>query len=168
MFLGGVIVLILVGLMIFGLWWKRLFRNQRVTLQIYGRIRLLAGWAGIQVVDSKTPLEQIQELATIDKIHARPLNRFGDIYVRDIWANPESPEHPLRSGEVAELPDLWKTLQPGLFGYVLRHPHFLFKVPSRAVANLRKKLGGGVVSHRRRNDLQEAILDDSDDLEALG
>lgn len=168
MFLGGVVLLILVGLMVFGLWWKRLFRNQRVTLQIYGRIRLLAAWAGIEVVDSKTPLEQIEELATIDKIHAKPLNRFGDIYVRDIWANPESPEHPLRSGEVAELPDLWKTLQPGLFGYVLRHPHFLFKVPARAVANLRKKLGGGVVSHRRRNDLQEAILDDSDDLEALG
>jgi len=57
------------------------------------------------------------------------IERLGDIYVRERWADPDSSEHPRRSGEVNQLNGLWKTLQPRLFLYTLRHPHFLRKVP---------------------------------------
>ena len=38
-------------------------------------------------------------------------------------------EHPGKTGETAEIAGLWKSLQPRLFRYTLRHPHFLRALP---------------------------------------
>jgi hypothetical protein len=56
--------------------------------------------------------------------------RLGDIYSRERWADPESPEHPKRTGEAGELPALWLPLQRQLMLYVLRHPRFLRYLPN--------------------------------------
>ncbi|HEY7418041.1 MAG TPA: hypothetical protein VH593_22865, partial [Ktedonobacteraceae bacterium] len=60
------------------------------------------------------------------------------------WADPASKEHPRNSGEMAELVGLWHYLQPRMFFYVLRHPHFLREVPERisgltAIVRTRRK-----------------------------
>jgi hypothetical protein len=70
-------------------------------------------------------------LATVTPQDAEILERLGDIYVRDHWADPQSKDHPQRTGEMNELPGLWKRLQPHLFLYVLRHPYFLRWLPQR-------------------------------------
>lgn len=127
--LGGFVLLLLFASLYFSLWWRRLFRNYGLPMQLYGRVCMLASWAGIQVRQSQTPYEYMQELALSTPGEAETLERLGDIYVRDRWADPSSGDHPRRSGEIEQLPGIWKHLQPHLFLYVLRHPHFLRWLP---------------------------------------
>ena len=136
--LGSFILLILFGLLLFSIWWRRMFRNYRLSMQIYGRICLLASWAGISLERSQTPYEYIGTVAEVTPQDATALHRFSDIYVREIWADPGSEDHPRRSGEVNELPSLWKDIQPHLFLYVLRHPRFLRYIPARITGMLRQ------------------------------
>jgi hypothetical protein len=129
--LGSIVLLLLFSGIFFGVWWQRLFRRYALATQIYGRICILANWAGIKLKPAQTPSEYMQELAVIVPTEAATIERLGDIYVRERWADPQGKEHPHRSGEVNELHGLWKRLQPRLFFYVLRHPHFLRWLPER-------------------------------------
>src|ERR1019366_388402 len=61
--LGGFVLLLLFACLSFSLWWRRLFRNYALPLQLYGRICMLASWAGIELKRSQTPYEYMQELA---------------------------------------------------------------------------------------------------------
>jgi len=146
---GGVVLLLLFLLLLFMLWWRRLFRQYSLSSQLYGRLCLLANWAGIQLRPSQTPYEYVQGVAAYTPQDALVLERLGDIYVRDKWANPESSEHPLRSGEIDELPSLWRRVQPHLFLYVLRHPSFLRWVPQR--------IGAFVVKLWRRRRMRKML-----------
>ncbi len=131
--LGSVILLVLFASLIFGIWWRRLFQRYNLATQLYGRVCMLAEWAGVKKRSSQTPYEYFQELSVTTlpaSDDALALERLGDIYVRDRWADPESEEHPGHRGEFAELVLLWRRLQPRLFFYVLRHPFFLLKVPA--------------------------------------
>lgn len=80
----------------------------------------------------------MQTLAEAAPGESITLERLGDIYVRDRWADPDSTEHPRRTGEIAELPDMWKRLQPRLFLHVLRHPYFLRWLPQHVSVLVRK------------------------------
>lgn len=141
-FLGGFVLLLLFACLSFSLWWRRLFRNYALPLQLYGRVCVLASWAGIELRRSQTPYETMQELALATPGEAATLERLGDIYVRDRWADPASSDHPRRNGDIEQLPGLWKRLQPYLFLYVLRHPHFLRWLP--------QKLWSAIVTFRQR------------------
>ena len=130
--LGSIVLLLLFATLLFLLWWRRLFRRYSLSTQLYGRLCLLAHWAGIRLEPSQTPYEYIHGVASVSTPQdTLILERLGDIYVRDKWADPESAEHPLRSGEIQELPTLWRRIQPHLFLYVLRHPSFLRWLPQR-------------------------------------
>jgi Domain of unknown function (DUF4129) len=146
--LGSVILLILFALLFFGIWWQRLFRNYSLSAQLYGRMCLLANWAGIPLRRSQTPHEYISALTVAAPEESSTLERFADIYVREIWADPASPEHPRSSGEVQEISSLWKRLQPWLFRYLLRHPQFLRALPKQAAQFLHHLR----VSRRARRD----------------
>ncbi len=124
-------IFILVGLVYFTFWWRRLFRGLSLPSQIYGRVGVLAAWAGIPGKRSQTPHEYMLAVSAVAPEDAVSFERLGDIYARERWADPRSPEHPDRSGETAELPGLWKSLQRTLTLYVLRHPHFLRELPSQ-------------------------------------
>ena len=150
---GSVVLLILFGLILFSIWWRRLFRNHRLAAQLYGRICLLANWAGIELQQSQTPFEYVGVLSHATPEEAPTLERFGDIYVRDIWSDPESPEHPSRTGEINELPGLWKRLQPRLVLYMLRHPHVLWVMPAR----LWRALGRVRARRRAKRDFIEDL-----------
>ncbi len=136
--LGSIVLLILFGLMLFSIWWHRLFRHYKISRRIIGRLCLLASWAGISFQRSQTPYEYIHTLAVAAPAEAAALERLGDIYVREQWADPKSAEHPERSGEIDEMEGLWKHLQPRLFLYVLRHPSFLYAVPGRVGKSLKR------------------------------
>jgi len=123
--LATLVLLLLGSGIVFGIWWSRLFRRYDLATQVYGRLCLLAGWAGIGKRPSQTPYEHIQEIAVARPKEASILERLGDIYVRDRWADPESIEHPRRNGELKELPSLWSHLRSGLLLYMVRHPYFL-------------------------------------------
>ena len=125
----ALLIFIVGGLLYFSLWWRRLFKGYGLSAQIFGRMATLANWAGISPKRSQTPYEYAQMLSESVPESAVTIERLGDIYVRERWADPSSAEHPRRNGEVNELPGLWGTLQPKLFRYVLRHPHFLRKIP---------------------------------------
>jgi hypothetical protein len=140
--LGSIVLLVLFSCILFAVWWRRLFRRYGLAAQLFGRICLLARWAGIELRPSQTPYEYVHGLATATPQEAVTLERLGDIYVRDRWADPQSKEHPERTGEINELPGLWKHLQPRLFFYVARHPHFLRWLPLRVwsfLAALRRR-----------------------------
>lgn len=128
--LFALIVIILGGLLYFSLWWRRLFRGLSLPSQVYGRVSVLADWAGLTNRRSQTPHEYMQTLAIVAPNEAVTFERLGDIYTRERWADPQSSEHPNKSGEVGEVPGLWKSLQPLLTRYVLRHPHFLRTLPT--------------------------------------
>jgi transglutaminase-like putative cysteine protease len=131
--LGSVALLLLLACIFFSLWWKRLFRQYSFSAQLYGRVCVLADWAGIKRQRSQTPYEYMQQLA-ISAVpspeFAPDLARLNDIYVREQWADPMSDEHPSQTGEINELPMLWKRLQPELFIYVAKHPVFIRRVPA--------------------------------------
>jgi len=128
--LGAVILLTLLALLFFSIWWRRLFRNYKMSTRIIARLCLLADWAGINLRPSQTPYEYAQALAAAAPTEAVTIERLSDIYVREIWADPRSPEHPRRSGEISEMESLWRRLQPRLFLHVLRHPSFLLALPA--------------------------------------
>ena len=136
MFLGGFVLLLLFACLYFSLWWRRLFRNYALPIQLYGRVCLLASWAGIELKRSQTPYKYMQELALSSPGRAETFEKLGDIYVRDRWADPASEDHPRHSGEIEQLPGIWKRLQPYLFLYVLRHPHFLRWLPQTVLGTL--------------------------------
>ena len=127
--LAGLILLILSGVIFFSIWWRRLYQSYGLPAQIYGRICTLANWAGLSKQPSQTPYEYMHTLEEATPDETATLERMGDIYVRDRWADPSSTEHPRRTGEIAQLPGMWKRLQPRLFLYVLRHPYFLRSLP---------------------------------------
>jgi hypothetical protein len=129
--LAGLILLILSGAIFFGIWWRRLYHGYGLPAQIYGRVCTLAKWAGLSIRPSQTPFEYMHTLEEATPDEAVTLERLGDIYVRDRWADPSSTVHPRRTGEIAQLPGMWKQLQPRLFLYVLRHPYFLRRLPER-------------------------------------
>jgi Transglutaminase-like superfamily/TgpA N-terminal domain len=122
-------VLILGGLLYFNFWWRRLFRGYGLSSQIFGRMAVLANWAGVAPRRSQTPYEYVHVLSETVPDASVTIERLGDIYVRDHWADPASADHPRRTGEVSQLPGLWSRLQPRLFIYALRHPHFLRRIP---------------------------------------
>lgn len=126
----GIVVLVLIALIVGGLvyftfWWRRLFRGLSLPAQAYGRVSILAGWAGIAGKRSQTPREYMLSLAAADPEDAVTFERLGDIYARTRWATRDSPDHPDKTGESAQVPALWKSVQPHLVLYALRHPHFL-------------------------------------------
>jgi transglutaminase-like putative cysteine protease len=125
------IVFLLGALLYFNLWWRSLFQGLSLPSQIYGRVCLLANWAGIVPKRGQTPHEYMQELASVAPEEAATLERLGDIYARERWADPQSSDHPSRSKEIREIPSLWRSLQPRLLMYVLRRPHFLKHIPSK-------------------------------------
>jgi transglutaminase-like putative cysteine protease len=132
------IVFILVGGLYFNFWWRRLFRGLSLPSQIYGRVSVLASWAGISSSRTQTPHEYMQTLTTIAPEEAVIFERLGDIYARERWADPHSSDHPSQTGEVTTVAGLWKSLQPRLLRYVLRHPHFLRTLPARSSQALRQ------------------------------
>jgi uncharacterized protein DUF4129 len=137
--LAGFILLILSSMIFFRIWWRRLYQGYGLPAQIYGRICILANWAGLAKRPSQTPYEYLHTLEEATPDEATTLGRMGDIYVRDRWADPASAEHPRRTGEIGELPALWKNLQPWLFLYVLRHPYFLRWLPEHLLGFVRKR-----------------------------
>ncbi len=131
---GSLLLLLLLCGVLMTLWWRRLFRRYSLATQLYGRICVLAQGAGIPLQPWQTPYEYLQSLKTSTRSSqddALALERLGDIYVRERWADPTSQEHPLRSGEVNELPAIWRRLRPHLLFYMLRHPRFLRALPAR-------------------------------------
>jgi len=134
--LGGFVLLVLFSCLLFTLWWQRLFREYDLPAQVYGRVCVLANWAGIRLRTWQTPYEYMHKLALARPQDAATLERLGDIYVRTRWADPTAAEHPLRSGEINEVPAIWKRLQLRLFLSVLRHPFFLYQWPKRAYQGL--------------------------------
>jgi hypothetical protein len=142
-------IFILGGLIYFSLWWRRLFRGYGLPSQIFGRMSVLANWAGVVPRRSQTPYEYVQTLSETVPDSAVTIERLGDIYVRDRWADPSDAHHPRRTGEVNQLSGLWKVLQPRLFIYVLRHPHFLHRVPDSIGRFMRRH---GPRRKRRRDD----------------
>jgi Transglutaminase-like superfamily/TgpA N-terminal domain/Domain of unknown function (DUF4129) len=127
----GLLLLIVVGMLYFGVWWRRLYRGYGLSMQVFGRIAVLANWAGLSPRRSQTPYEYAHALAEAVPEQAVTIERLGDLYVRDRWADPDSPENPRHSGEIDEVPRIWKVLQPRLFIYLARHPHFLRWLPSK-------------------------------------
>jgi hypothetical protein len=127
----ALVILILGGLCYFTFWWRRLFRGLSLPSQIYGRVGVLAGWAGVPGKRSQTPHEYMLALSVVAPQDTVSFERLGDIYARERWADPQSLEHPDRSGEATALPGLWKPLQRTLTLYVLRHPQFLQELPAR-------------------------------------
>ena len=154
--LGAVVLLILLCALVFELWWRRLFRRHSLAAQLYGRVGVLAKWAGLRVNPAQTPYEYIRTVslsALPAENDVRALERIGDIYVRERWSSPASSDHPLRTGEAEELPLLWQKVRPHLFLYVLRHPSFLRVIPRslrRATATLRS-------SHKKQENMHEDL-----------
>ncbi|HLX56319.1 MAG TPA: transglutaminaseTgpA domain-containing protein [Ktedonobacteraceae bacterium] len=146
----ALLLLILAGLAYFSVWWRRLYRRYGISAQVFGRLSMLADWAGLAPRRSQTPYEYAHALAEAVPEQAVTIERLGDIYVRDRWADPSSSEHPRRNGEINELPRIWEILQPRLFLYVMRHPHFLRRLPDKI----------GVFIHQRRANRRKRRLDD--------
>lgn len=126
------VFLALLGLLYFRFWWRRQFRGLSLPDQIYGRVCLMANWAGLSLKRSQTPYEYMQELLVVAPEEAVTFERLGDIYAREHWADPESEEHPARRGEIGEVSGIWKSLQPRLMAYIVRHPYFLSRWPAGA------------------------------------
>lgn len=143
---GSFLLLVICSMVIVSVWWRRLFQRHSLAVQVYGRIYTLASLAGIRWQSSQTPHEYLEQLAATalrDPEYATTLKRLEDIYVRECWADPDSPEHPQRNGDSRELPLIWHRLRQRLLLYVLQHPRFLSWLPllvRRLIVSLWEKM----------------------------
>ena len=152
----GLLLLIVVGMLYFGVWWRRLYRGYGLSMQVFGRIAVLANWAGLSPRRSQTPYEYAHVLSEAVPEQAVTIERLGDIYVRDRWADPSSAEHPRHNGEIDEIPRIWKIFQPRLFIYLARHPHFLRWLPNKAGTFMSKRWAS---RRKRRSDDDLSLLE---------
>jgi Transglutaminase-like enzymes, putative cysteine proteases len=124
------------GSLAFFLWWRRLYRRYSFVSQLYGRICMLAEWAGLERLASQTPYEYLHQVSAAvlrspDEVVA--LEHLGDMYVQERWAAPGSHESVAYRREPIAPLDAWRLLRPRLFFYVVRHPFFLWYVVSAIV-----------------------------------
>jgi hypothetical protein len=119
--LGGMVILLLVLCLFYFLWWQRQWPGTSRATHLYGRICLLAIYTGAGPAPWQTPSEYIQELALMMPGATVLLERLCDLYIREQWTHPASAEHPQHTGELQQLPDLWKQLRPHLFWGLLRY-----------------------------------------------
>lgn len=113
---GGMLaVLLLVGSS--SVWWQRRFRGLTPVAQTFGRVTLLASWAGFRPKRAQTPFEYIEELQQRLPVQPEPLQRLGELYVRERWGAPES-----GTGLQEELRQLWMRLRGGLVRALMRRP----------------------------------------------
>ncbi|MGH2496743.1 MAG: transglutaminase TgpA family protein [Ktedonobacteraceae bacterium] len=152
----GLLLIIVVGMLYFSFWWRRLYRGYGLSMQVFGRIAVLANWAGLSPRRSQTPYEYAHTLAEAVPEQAVTIERLGDLYVRDRWADPASAEHPKHNGEIEEIPRIWQTLQPRLFLYLARHPHFLRWLPNRVGAYMSRRWSN---RRKRRQDDDLSLLE---------
>ncbi len=116
----GVGGLLAVLLLLFGatsIWWRRLFRGLSPVAQTFGRVTLLAGWAGIKPKRTQTPFEYIETLQERFPGQAAPLQRLGELYVHERWGATGT-----GAGVREELRQLWIRLRSGLVRAVIHRP----------------------------------------------
>jgi transglutaminase-like putative cysteine protease len=114
---GGVLAVLVLLFGASSLWWRRLFRGLSPVAQTFGRVTLLAGWAGMQPRRTQTPYEYIGALEERLPVQAGSLHRLGELYVEERWGVPDR-----SAGALAELRQLWAHLRGALVRAVLRRP----------------------------------------------
>ncbi|HLW01006.1 MAG TPA: transglutaminaseTgpA domain-containing protein [Ktedonobacterales bacterium] len=114
---GGTLAVLVLLFGATSLWWRRLFRGLSPVAQTFGRVTLLAGWAGMKPRRAQTPYEYIGELEERLPVQAGSLHRLGELYVEERWGAPHRSE-----GALAELRQLWARLRGTLVRAVLRRP----------------------------------------------
>ncbi|HEX6779688.1 MAG TPA: DUF3488 and transglutaminase-like domain-containing protein [Ktedonobacterales bacterium] len=114
---GSLVALLLLVLGATSFWWRRLFRGLSPVAQTFGRVTLLASWAGFRPKHTQTPFEYIEELQQRLPAQAEPLHRLGELYVHERWSPPAE-----GTGLRDELMRLWMSLRGGLVRAVVRRP----------------------------------------------
>ncbi len=114
---GSLLALLLLVLGATSFWWRRLFRGLSPVAQTFGRVTLLASWAGFKPKRTQTPFEYIEELQQRLPAQAEPLQRLGELYVHERWSPPAE-----GGGLRDELLRLWMSLRGGLVRAVVRRP----------------------------------------------
>jgi transglutaminase-like putative cysteine protease len=114
---GGLLALFILILGGTSLWWRRLFRGLSPVAQTFGRVTLLASWAGLKPKPAQTPFEYVEALQQRLPGQAEPLQRLGELYVYERWGAPDE-----GSGVREELGQLWMRLRGGLVRAVARRP----------------------------------------------
>lgn len=112
---GGTLALLLLFLGASSLWWRRLFRGLSPVAQTFGRVTLLASWAGVKPKRTQTPFEYIGELQQRLPVQAEPLQRLGELYVSERWGAPRE-----SAGVREELARLWMGVRGGLVRAAMR------------------------------------------------
>ncbi len=114
---GGALALLILAFGATSLWWRRLFRGLSPVAQTFGRVTLLASWAGLRPRRTQTPFEYINELELRLPVHADSLHRLGELYVEERWGVPNE-----GSKAMEELRQLWARLRGSLLRAVMRRP----------------------------------------------
>jgi transglutaminase-like putative cysteine protease len=131
---GGLLALLILLFGAASIWWRRLFRGLSPVAQTFGRVTVLAGWAGLKPRRTQTPFEYIGELQQHLPVQADSLQRLGELYVQERWgASEESP------GVLEELRQLWGRLRRDLVRKVLRRPSLNPLVWIRLFASRRRR-----------------------------
>ncbi|HEY7350270.1 MAG TPA: transglutaminaseTgpA domain-containing protein [Ktedonobacterales bacterium] len=99
------------------IWWRRLFRGMSPVAQTFGRVTLLAGWAGLKPKPTQTPFEYMDGLQQHLPVQSESLQRLSELYVQDRWGAADA-----ESGVLAELRQLWRRLRGSLVRAVMRRP----------------------------------------------
>ncbi|HEU5368749.1 MAG TPA: transglutaminase domain-containing protein, partial [Ktedonobacterales bacterium] len=114
---GGVLAVLILFFGATSLWWRRLFRGLSPVAQTFGRVTLLAGWAGLKPRRAQTPFEYVEELQQHLPVQADSLQRLGELYVQERWGVPDEGSRVLE-----ELRQLWMGLRSSLVRAVMRRP----------------------------------------------
>jgi|SRR5579859_6197412 len=116
------------------LWWRRLFRGLSPVAQTFGRVTLLAGWAGVKPKRTQTPFEYIGELQQRLPAQAEPLQRLGELYVEERWGVPDA-----GPGLREELRQIWTHLRGTLVRALAHRPSLNQLVWVRALMSRRRR-----------------------------
>lgn len=102
------------------LWLQRLRPHSRAG-EFYRCVCLLATLAGNGPRRSQTPWEYTEQLLRTMPQERKALEQMCSLYIRERWAHPASADHPGVTGELQDVPALWRQLKPQLVKALVLH-----------------------------------------------
>jgi hypothetical protein len=100
------------------LWWieYRGLDRQSPISRAYARLAIYAGWLGIPLGMSSTPLERGRRISKEVPEGNRPVNTITDMYINERYARPRN----LTPGEEDHVGDAWRIARRALIGKKIR------------------------------------------------
>lgn len=117
--LSLLIVLALLGVALFTLWWRLLYRGFTPVGAAFARVSRLGAWAGAPPTRADTPDEYAEKLSDVIPGQQPALRRLSDLYARERWGGG------LHGDSAEELPRVYEQVRRSITPVIIQRARHL-------------------------------------------